>query len=246
MKGFSLVKPTTFAFALAAGLACVADTVTAMSIYVLDSTYSSLMLEVEPSDTIDNVKQKVQDWTSIAPTSQYLYFGSTLLEDGYTLTDYSVGRGSTLPLVATAAFSSTPLPNVVWDFGVNDMTATAGVGWTLWQTAGAVDLSSYGSGAITFNVFGYDGPLAGTPGGYDPTSSYSLTFLTATGGIGGFSASQFSVTGTFAEKASFTQSGNSLLLQIPGSSVPEPSTYAVALAGIACGGYSLIRLRRAR
>jgi hypothetical protein len=126
------------------------------------------------------------------------------------------------------------------------MTATAGVGWTLWQTAGAVDLSSYGSGAITFNVFGYDGPLAGTPGGYDPTSSYSLTFLTATGGIGGFSASQFSVTGAFAEKASFTQSGNSLLLQIPGSSVPEPSTYAVALAGIACGGYSLIRLRRAR
>ena len=55
MKGFSLVKPTTFAFALAAGLACVADTVTAMSVYVLDSTYSSLMLEVEPSDSIDNV-----------------------------------------------------------------------------------------------------------------------------------------------------------------------------------------------
>jgi hypothetical protein len=243
VKEASLVKPTTLAFALAAGIACVADTVTAMSVYVLDSTYSSLMLEVEPSDTIDNVKQKVQDWTSIAPTSQYLYFGSTLLEDGYTLTDYSVGRGSTLPLVATTAFTSTPLPNVVWNFGVNDMTAGAGVGWTLWQTAGAVDLSSYSSGAITFDVFGYNGLLAGTPSGYDPTLPYSLTFLTAAGGISGFSASQFSVTGDFANEATFTQSGNSLLLQIPGTSVPEPSTCIMALAGLACGGY-LVRLRR--
>jgi hypothetical protein len=215
-----------------------------MTIYVLDSTYTSQTLEVEPSDSIDNVKQKTQDFTGIDPASQYLYFGGTLLEEGYTLSDYSIGRGSTLPLVATAAFSSTPLPNVVWNFGVNDMTAGAGVGWTLWQTAGAVDLSSYSSGAITFNLFGYDGLLAGTPSGYDPTSSYSLTFLTAAGGISGFSASQFSVTGAFADKATFTQSGNSLLLQIPGSSVPEPSTCIMALAGLAGGGYSLFRRRK--
>jgi hypothetical protein len=225
-------------------LTCLSQTVTAMTIYVLDSTYTSQTLEVEPSDSIDNVKQKTQDFTGIDPASQYLYFGGTLLEEGYTLSDYSIGRGSTLPLVATAAFSSTPLPNVVWNFGVNDMTAGAGVGWTLWQTAGAVDLSSYSSGAITFNLFGYDGLLAGTPSGYDPTSSYSLTFLTAAGGISGFSASQFSVTGAFADKATFTQSGNSLLLQIPGSSVPEPSTCIMALAGLAGGGYSLFRRRK--
>ena len=85
---------------------------------------------------------------------QYLYFGGTLLEDGRTMSDYHVVKESTLPLVATAAFSSTPLPNVVWNFGVNDMTAGAGVGWTLWQTNDPVDLSSYGPGAITFNVFG--------------------------------------------------------------------------------------------
>jgi hypothetical protein len=157
-----------------AWLACFFQTSQAMEIYVVDSTYTSETLEVEPSDTIDNVKQKTQDRTGIEPASQYLYFDGTLLEDGYTLSDYNVTRNSTLPLVATAAFTSTPLPNVVWNFGVNDMTAGAGVGWTLWQTSGPVDLSSYGPGAITFNVFGYNGLVAGTPAGYDPTSPYSL------------------------------------------------------------------------
>jgi hypothetical protein len=32
----------------------------------------------------------------------------------------------------------------------------------------------------------------------------------------------------------------------PAVAVPEPSTYAMALAGLACGGYSLFRRRRAR
>jgi hypothetical protein len=186
------VKQAAFACALATWLACFADTVTAMTIYVLDSTYTSQTLEVEPSDSIDNVKQKTQDRTGIDPASQYLYFGGTLLQEGYTLSDYSIGRGSTLPLVATAAFTSTPLPNVIWNFGVNDMTAGAGIGWTLWQTAGAV------------------------------------------------------VTGDFVNEAAFTQSGNSLLLQLPGTSVPEPSTCIMALAGLACGGYLVRRRRRTR
>ena len=226
-------------------LTCLSQTATAMTIYVVDSTYTSLTLEVEPSDSIDNVKQKTQDFTYIAPASQYLYFGGTLLEDGYTLSDYDVGRGSTLPLVATAAFSSTPLPNVVWNFGVNDMTAGAGVGWTLWQTNDPVDLSSYGPAAITFNVFGYNGLLAGTPGGYDPASPYSLTFLTAAGGISGFSASQFDVMGTFAEKASLVQSGNSLLLQIGASAVPEidPNSLGSVLA-LVLGSLGLLERRR--
>ena len=41
-----------------AWLMCLSKTATAMTIYVLDSTYTSLTLDVEPSDTIENVKQK--------------------------------------------------------------------------------------------------------------------------------------------------------------------------------------------
>ena len=243
--GKDLTRRLAYAACVAAWLTCLSQTATAMTIYVLDSTYTSQTLEVEPSDTIENVKQKIQDRTSIAPDKQYLYFGGTLLEEGYTLTDYSIGRGSTLPLVATAAFSSTPLPNVGWNFGVNDMTAGAGVGWTLWQTNDPVDLTSYGSGAITFSIFGYNGLLAGTPSGYDPTSPYSLTFLTAAGGISGFSASQFDVMGTFADRASIVQSGNSLLLQIGASAVPEidPNSMGSVLA-LVLGALGLLEHRR--
>jgi hypothetical protein len=225
-----------------------AHTADAMTIYVLDPTYTSLTLDAEPSDTIENVKAKVQDQGGIGgilPDRQYLYFGGTLLEDGRTLSDYSIPRNSTLPLVATWAFGSTPLPNVVWNFGVNDMTAGAGVGWTLWQTSDPVDLSSYGPGAITFNVFGYNGLVAGTPAGYDPAAPYSLTFLTSSGGISGFSASQFDVMGTFADRASIVQSGNSLLLHIEASAVPEidPKSLGSVLA-LVVGSLGLLERRR--
>ena len=228
-----------------AWLTCLSQTSQAIQIYVVDSTYASQTLEVEPTDSIENVKQKTQDFTGIDPASQYLYFGGTLLEEGYTLSDYNVMKESTLPLVATAAFTSTPLPNLVWNFGVNDMAASAGVGWTLWQTNDPVDLSSYGPGVITFNVFGYNGLLAGTPAGYVPTSPYSLTFLTAAGGISGFSASQFDVMGTFADKASLVQSGNSLLLQIGATAVPEidPSSIGSVLA-VVVGSLGLLERRR--
>jgi hypothetical protein len=237
-----------FMASVVAWLTCLSQTSHAIQIYVVDSTYTSQTLEVEPNDSIENVKQKTQDFTGIDPASQYLYFSGTLLEEGYYLSDYNVTRNSTLPLVATTTFSSTPLPNAVWNFGVNDMTAGAGVGWTLWQTNDPVDLSSYGPAAITFNVFGYNGLLAGTPAGYDPTSPYWLTFLTAAGGISGFSASQFDVMGTFDDRASIVQSGNSLLLQIGASAVPEidPNSLGSVVA-LVLGSLGLLerRLRNA-
>ena len=243
--GKDITRRLAYTACAATWLACFADMATAISIDVLDSTYSFLNLDVEASDTVAGVKAKIWDRNFIDSASQYLYFGGQLLEDGRTLSEYHVVKDSTLPLVATAAFSSTPLPNVVWNFGVNNMTAGAGVGWTIWSTTGAVDLSLYSSGAITFNIFGYDGPLAGTPSGYDPTSPYSLTFLTAAGGISGFSASQFDVMGAFAENASIVQSGNSLLLQIEASAVPEidPNSMGSVLA-LVLGALGLLERRR--
>jgi hypothetical protein len=212
-----------------------------MPLYVLQPTYSTLTLDVEPSDTIENVKAKLQDSAGFAIESQYLYFGGTLLEDGRTLSDYSIGRGSTLPLVATTTFTSTPLPNVVWNFGVNNMTAGSGTGWTLWQTSGAVDFSSFGNGAIALTVFGYNGSVAGTPAGYSSASSYTLPFFTATGGISGFLPTQFSITGTFAGVASVSQSGNTLRLEV--AAVPEPA--GVVLAGLGVLVVSVAMRRRA-
>ena len=77
------------AFAVAL-LGCLAHTADAMTIYVLDPTYTSLTLDVEPSDTVENVKAKVQDIGGPVPSSQYLYLSNTLLEDGRTLSDYNI------------------------------------------------------------------------------------------------------------------------------------------------------------
>jgi len=217
----------------------------------------TLTLDVESSDSIENVKQKNEDRLGYLPQNQFLFSTGTFLQDDRTLAEYGITAGATINMAVIDSFDALSFSGVLpgansgfQPFMMRSGTSGAGQGWSVFNYTSAVDLSATGSGAYTLDLFTVAPAAPGAMPAFNGRQAYDWTFVTAVGGISGFSPDKFFVsTGNFANaftgSFSVVQRVNSLAISYSPADVPEidPSGMGSVLA-LVTGALGLLERRR--
>ena len=162
-------------------------------------------------------------------------------------TNSVVGPGSS---VGTLTFASglTLASGGLYEFEMQDALGGPGIGWDFVQVSGPLTFTATTISPFTLNLISLNaGGASGNPANFNSNNGYSWAIASATSFVGFNPATMAINTSSFTSSLnggvfSLSTSGNNLLLNF--TPVPEPSTWALLLAGLGIVGFRKLRRRR--